>query len=827
VVVALANRIAVIDGDAEVTSNDDRVTVRYTRLDARSRGLLAHLVDAHGKGKIAACPRHLVPLGAPVGDPISARDEPELATCTAEPLVAPASVPRLPEMTAAPKPARGVAVPSGPLTAPPPLRSKPLTAPPLLRSKPLTAPPPLRSKPLTAPPPLRSKPLTAPPPLRSKPLTAPPPSPGAPPPSLAPRSSAASPAPAAPVMPAEAAPGKPRRRRETQPTLLGVGTLRRPVEPEHDPVTDESGRPAAGGRVRSVIEATYHGAAPMRVFEVTTTDATPAPYDGAMTAPMTAPYHVSNIPHELDTGETEATNVGDDLATDVAYALPELPSGDDLDPLVDPPTLSSMPRAGLSRSVSGSSAQPRVVPGAPTAPMPLPVASAPALGAPTAPLASAPALGAPTAPLASAPPPAAPPLAAAPPPPAAPTPRLPSVQVSFDDGVEITEFIPSAPRPPSRPSAGESAPRYGLPASAAAPHPHSSTPGGLGAPLFTPQPLAPPLAHAPPTWTPPAPSYAPPAYQAPSQQYPTAQLRALDYDPPARATPASSSSAWQRHRPEMPEDVGDQTEIVSVQHLVRRRRWPVIAITSAIVVAIVVIALAVSSQSDEPVASPPDAKEAAVAPDKPAPAPAAAPASAAAPAAAAPASAAAPAAAAPASAAAPAAAAPASAAAPAAASAAAPAADEPAPAAAAAPAAATDACKVAFSSSPDGAELVVAGQVAGVTPVTLELPCQASVVSFRRDRYQTVTKHFTPTPGDSAVAATLARPSFTVTVTSTPRGAKILVGGVAAGSTPGTIDVPGFEGTPVEVVKPGFAPHQERVYPTKPGTRLDVRLRRK
>lgn len=330
--------------------------------------------------------------------------------------------------------------------------------------------------------------------------------------------------------------------------------------------------------------------------------------------------------------------------------------------------------------------------------------------------------------------------------------------------------IPGASMPP---------PRYPTPAQPTPVFPPPSVGSGTG-----PAP-AHPGAWPTPGWSPSAPGYpAPPpqapSYQPPPQQYMTAQLPALDYQPPARSTPSSSSSAWQRHRPEMPEDVGDMTEIVSIQH-VRRRRWPVIAITSAIVVAVAIVAIAVASQSsavESPSTTPSD-PDASIDPKRasapPAPGPVAS--------------------------------------------------DQPAPRPAAV--AGSGPCLVTFSSSPDGAELVIGGKLAGVTPVTLEQPCQPSAVSFKRDRYQTITKRFEPRSGGLEVAVKLERPTFTVTVTSVPTGAKILVGGVAVGVTPSTITVPGFEGTPVEITKARFATHRERVYATKSGQRLQVRLRRK
>lgn len=135
---------------------------------------------------------------------------------------------------------------------------------------------------------------------------------------------------------------------------------------------------------------------------------------------------------------------------------------------------------------------------------------------------------------------------------------------------------------------------------------------------------------------------------------------------------------------------------------------------------------------------------------------------------------------------------------------------------------------VAFASSPDGAEIMIGGKIVGTTPVTLELPCKPNAAFFKRDRYQTLTRHFEPRPGEEiSVSGTLERPSFTVTIVSAPPGAKIMMGGNPVGTTPGKVTVPGFEGTPVELVKAGFQPHRERVYASKNGQRVEVRLRRK
>ena len=70
--VSLANKLGVIEGDAEIVDNVAGViALRFHALDPRSRGFLAHLV-AHRNLDPAPVPRHLVPMGAAVAGGLSA-----------------------------------------------------------------------------------------------------------------------------------------------------------------------------------------------------------------------------------------------------------------------------------------------------------------------------------------------------------------------------------------------------------------------------------------------------------------------------------------------------------------------------------------------------------------------------------------------------------------------------------------------------------------------------------------------------------------------------------------------------------------------------------
>lgn len=156
---------------------------------------------------------------------------------------------------------------------------------------------------------------------------------------------------------------------------------------------------------------------------------------------------------------------------------------------------------------------------------------------------------------------------------------------------------------------------------------------------------------------------------------------------------------------------------------------------------------------------------------------------------------------------------------------------EPAPVEAATatePAAAASAtCTFALTSSPDGADVVVAKQVVGKTPITLERRCAPFTASFKRDRYQTLTRKIAPAAGggETEVEVRLERPTYKVRVTSTPSGAMVKLAGAEVGRTPISLTVPGFESVSVEISKPGYVAATQRVYASKAGGKVAVKLK--
>jgi len=136
-------------------------------------------------------------------------------------------------------------------------------------------------------------------------------------------------------------------------------------------------------------------------------------------------------------------------------------------------------------------------------------------------------------------------------------------------------------------------------------------------------------------------------------------------------------------------------------------------------------------------------------------------------------------------------------------------------------------CQVAFSSTPPEAAVVIGGKKRGKTPVTLTLPCTRATAVFERPRYTNQSKGFTPREGKTVkVSARLERPTFTIKVISSPGGASVVVDGHAAGKTPATVKVPGFQAVTVKVSKPGYQSKTTKVTAKKNGNVVNVSLRR-
>lgn len=296
---------------------------------------------------------------------------------------------------------------------------------------------------------------------------------------------------------------------------------------------------------------------------------------------------------------------------------------------------------------------------------------------------------------------------------------------------------------------------------------------------------------------PPAASMAPPPV---ASMAPVAAGGAPYYPTPF---PPSAAPAWSA--PELVDRDGDMTEMIQLGGPAARRRWPVIAVTSGLIVigvAVMVVIAARGGGDDGGAAGRP-------------PAASAAPAASGASAPAAPGGS-------------PSTGAPSGAEEPAAATTPPPAVESPpeppAIASSASPSPASGTCAVALSSSPEAVEVVRGGQILGQTPFTYDGPCTPYEVTFRRDRYQPVTRQVAA--GAAALEVRLERPVFEVKVTSRPSGATVSVGDVVVGKTPATIALPGFETTSLVLARRGLTATQ-RVYPDRDGHKVEVKLRRK
>jgi len=134
-------------------------------------------------------------------------------------------------------------------------------------------------------------------------------------------------------------------------------------------------------------------------------------------------------------------------------------------------------------------------------------------------------------------------------------------------------------------------------------------------------------------------------------------------------------------------------------------------------------------------------------------------------------------------------------------------------------------CRVNLASYPDGATVLLAGRVAGITPVTLALPCRRTMITLKRPRYALLDKAIVPTAGAPLdLRLALHRPEHTVRIVSTPGAATVSIDGRDLGITPVTATVLGFTTVDIELRKPGFRKQRTRVYMRAPGQVVALRL---
>jgi hypothetical protein len=135
---------------------------------------------------------------------------------------------------------------------------------------------------------------------------------------------------------------------------------------------------------------------------------------------------------------------------------------------------------------------------------------------------------------------------------------------------------------------------------------------------------------------------------------------------------------------------------------------------------------------------------------------------------------------------------------------------------------------VKIFSAPTGAEVLLDEKVVGKTPGTVDLPCNvAAKLVFRKAPFVAQYRVITPTAdGDNTARVALGRVQLSLKVSSSPAGAAITVNGKAAGVTPSSVKVSGFEALTIVLAKPGFEPYTERITPRTNGESVHGVLKR-
>jgi hypothetical protein len=147
----------------------------------------------------------------------------------------------------------------------------------------------------------------------------------------------------------------------------------------------------------------------------------------------------------------------------------------------------------------------------------------------------------------------------------------------------------------------------------------------------------------------------------------------------------------------------------------------------------------------------------------------------------------------------------------------------PAPTRALAPAPAG--CTATIESTPR-AEVMLAGQSIGRTPLReAQVPCGESALSIVHPRYRPVNQTLTATPGSPAsVVARLVRPRAQLQLASSPPGATFNVNGQQVGRGPLKLDVARYETVHIQASMPGKRVWRRSIYLRRPATEVDAQL---
>ena len=135
-------------------------------------------------------------------------------------------------------------------------------------------------------------------------------------------------------------------------------------------------------------------------------------------------------------------------------------------------------------------------------------------------------------------------------------------------------------------------------------------------------------------------------------------------------------------------------------------------------------------------------------------------------------------------------------------------------------------CTARVVTEPKDAKVMWGDAMLGRSPIDgARVPCGPATVTIERERWQPVTVDVNAEPGAAAsVHERLHRPRATLSLTSTPPGAHVVINRVAAGAAPKQVDVQRFEKLQIKATLKGYQPWTKSVYLRDADAALDITL---
>lgn len=140
-------------------------------------------------------------------------------------------------------------------------------------------------------------------------------------------------------------------------------------------------------------------------------------------------------------------------------------------------------------------------------------------------------------------------------------------------------------------------------------------------------------------------------------------------------------------------------------------------------------------------------------------------------------------------------------------------------------------CFAKITSMPSGAEVARDADrsvILGKTPARLELPCGEEVKLFVKKRgFVGEKRGVTPTADGAKLEVAFQKNLLVVKVSSTPAGATIKMGNKSLGITPGIIKLPAFEASTITISKDGYQVESRKVVPKANNSTVHASLTKK